>query len=210
MGAALLLSSGCSSAEEPIAPAAESSTAPSAPATTEAAGATTSSPAPSPFSSTPTTAGVTASTSESGGVLTSGDEGRQLTLADFFNPSSRWSEDRYDIADQKNVSGIATEVFSCNSDQARELEMRLGNNFSRLTFSVGQANDSRDSDQSVTVEVLGNESQREIQSVPFNEITDFDIPVDGVNALKIRFLLDDKVADCGGSVIGVLVDPVLS
>ncbi|TYP87223.1 hypothetical protein BD833_107163 [Blastococcus xanthinilyticus] len=143
-------------------------------------------------------------------MLTAGDEGRELTLADFFNPGQYWEEDRYDIADRKDVPGIATTVDSCYASSADELELRLGNNFSQLTFSVGQANDSLSSDQSITVEVLGNEAQREILSVPFNEITEFDIPVEGVNALKIRLLLDDKVADCGGSVIGVLVDPVLS
>ncbi|WP_456599858.1 hypothetical protein [Blastococcus sp. SYSU DS0616] len=203
--AALLLTS-CGG-EAPAAPATATTSA--APAVTEPVDATTSTSA-SASPSTTTTSSTTGSPTEGGGVLTAGDEGRELTLADFFNPAQYWDEDRYDIADRKDVPGIATKVDSCYATAADELEMRLGNNFSQLTFSVGQANDSLSSDQSITVEVLGNESQREIQSVPFNEITEFDIPVEGVNALKIRLHLDDKVADCGGSVIGVLVDPVLS
>ncbi|MGY1711382.1 hypothetical protein ACI8AC_17935 [Geodermatophilus sp. SYSU D00758] len=181
----------------------------SAAATTSSA--TTSSPTSTTSEPAPTTTTSTSAPSPSGPPeLTPGDEGRRLTLSDFFNPSSYWTEDRYNIADQKNVSGIANTIQGCGSGSTQELELRLGNNFSRLTFSFGQANDSIDSDQNVSVEVVGNGSQMDIQSVPFNEIHDFDIPVTGVNALKIRLVLDDKVADCGGSVIGVIMDPVLS
>ena len=85
-----------------------------------------------------------------------------------------------------------------------------GNNFQELTFSVAQANDSQDSDQELSVEVLANNEQVEIRSVPFNEVQEFTIDVDGVNALKILFSLDDNVANCGGSVIGVLTDTTVS
>jgi hypothetical protein len=60
------------------------------------------------------------------------------------------------------------------------------------------------------VEVVGNNAQLEIRSVPFNEVQSFEVPVAGVNALKIRMVLDDKVPNCGGSVIAVITDPVLA
>jgi hypothetical protein len=58
-------------------------------------------------------------------------------------------------------------------------------------------------------EVLANNSQVEIRSVPFNEVQNFSIPVTGVNALKINLSLDDRVEDCGGSVIAVITDVIV-
>ena len=58
--------------------------------------------------------------------------------------------------------------------------------------------------------MLANNEQVEIRSVPFNQIQEFTIDVDGVNALKILFYLDDNVDGCGGSVIGVLTDTTVS
>jgi hypothetical protein len=158
-------------------------------------------------SSSVTTTEETTSTSSTPGELDPADVGRRLTLNDFFNPATSWQEDRYDIADQKQVQGIAAEVYSCDSYQ--ELELRLANNFDELDFSVGQANDSASSDASVTVEVLANNAQVEIRSVPFNEIQEFSIPVEGVNALKIHVYLDDR-ATCRGTVTAVLTDVTLA
>jgi hypothetical protein len=147
------------------------------------------------------------SSSSSDGELGEDAEGRRLTLADFFEPGSQWEEERYNIADQRDVPGIGTQISGCYGFQ--ELELRLGNNFDTLEFSVAQANDSRESDQNVSVEVLANNSQVEIRSVPFNQIQSFSIPVSGVNALKIQMSLDDRVDGCGGSVIAVLTDATL-
>jgi hypothetical protein len=162
-------------------------------------------------SSTSASAGTSAAAnSTTGGPLASAAAGRKLTLSDFFAPSSNWTEERFDIADTKNVTGIATPVQACYEGGAVELELRLGNNFSSFSFSVGQANTSLRSDQNVSVQVLGNNAQLDIESVPFNQVQSFTIPVAGVNALKIRMALDDKVATCGGSVIAVITDPVLT
>jgi hypothetical protein len=156
----------------------------------------------------------TSSTSSSpGGPLGTDAAGRKLTLADFFQPDSQWAEKRYDIADKSQVQGIGTTVQYCGTGYApRELELRLANNFDELTFSVGQANDSRASDQNVTVEVLGNNQQIDIRTVPFNQIQEFRIPVSGVNALKIDLSLDEDVQNCGrtGSVVAVLTDITLN
>jgi hypothetical protein len=174
----------------------------------EAAATTTATP---DESDTPTETTATATSppadDASEGELDEGAEGRRLTLDDFFNPNPRWEEERYDIADMRDVPGIGSEIAGCSSTQ--ELELRLGNNFDSLEFSVAQSNDSRESDQSVSVEVLANNEQVEIRSVPFNEVQSFTIAVRGVNALKIQMSLDDRVDDCGGSVIAVLTDATL-
>ncbi len=182
---------------------------------TDGAATTTSSPEETSSSATETPASETSATETSGdedseGPLDPEDEGRRLTLADFHMPSTAWDEERYDVADEKDVQGIAAEVDACGDYAPQELELRLGNNFQELTFSVAQANDSLDSDQQLSVEVLANNEQVEIRSVPFNQIQEFTIDVDGVNALKILFYLDDNVDDCGGSVIGVLTDTTVS
>jgi hypothetical protein len=166
---------------------------------------TATSSSESTTSSTPSPTETSATQTAEGDGPQPGDEGRELTLADFFEPSTWWEEERYDIADQKDVQGIAAEVGTCYG-VAQELELRLANNFDTLEFSVAQANDSRESDQSLSVEIIANNSQVEIRSVPFNEVQTFTIPVRGVNALKINFGLDDRVENCGGSVIAVVTD----
>jgi hypothetical protein len=184
----------------------------------DSADASTTSPRSTSASQTSSSSETSTSTSTSstsaspGGPLGSDAAGRKLTLADFFQPDSQWSEKRYDIADKSQVQGIGTTVVQCSSGTPRELELRLANNFDKLTFSVGQANDSQASDQNVSVEVLGNNQQIDIRSVPFNQIQEFTIPVTGVNALKIDLRLDSDVPNCGrtGSVIGVLTDITLS
>ena len=176
--------------------------------TTSSAEETSSSPTET--SASETTATETSAVDDSDGPLDPEDEGRKLTLADFHMPTNAWDEERYDIADQKDVQGIAATVQSCGDSAPQELELRLGNNFEELTFSVAQGNDSRDSDQQLSVEVLANNEQVEIRSVPFNQIQEFTIDVDGVNALKILFYLDDNIDTCGGSVIGVLTDTTVN
>lgn len=156
----------------------------------------------------PTTSASDTASASPDGELGSDARGRRLTLADFFNPSSDWQEKRYNIADQKDVPGIAAVIGDCYSTS--ELELRLANNFQQLQFSVAQSNDSRSSDQNLSVEVLANNAQVDIRSVPFNQIQAFTIPVSGVNALKIRMSLDRSNHNCGGSVIGVVTDATLS
>jgi hypothetical protein len=164
--------------------------------------------------STSTSTSSSSSTSSSpGGPLGSDSAGRPLHLNDFFGPSQDWSEKRYDIADKSQVQGIGAQVVQCGSNgSSPELELRLANNFDQLTFSVGQANDSRASDQNVSVEILANNQQVDIRSVPFNQIQQFSVPVTGVNALKIDLSLDEDVQNCGrtGSVVAVLTDITLS
>jgi len=185
----------------------------SADASTTSARSTSASETTSSSETSTSTSSSSSTSSSPGGPLGSDAAGRKLTLADFFQPDSQWAEKRYDIADKSQVQGIGTTVQYCGTGYApRELELRLANNFDELTFSVGQANDSRASDQNVTVEVLGNNQQIDIRTVPFNQIQEFRIPVSGVNALKIDLSLDEDVQNCGrtGSVVAVLTDITLT
>ena len=184
----------------------------SADASSTSARSTSASETTSP-ADTSTSSSTSSTSSSPGGPLGSDAAGRKLTLADFFQPDSQWAEKRYDIADKSQVQGIGTTVQYCGAGYApRELELRLANNFDELTFSVGQANDSLASDQNVSVEVVGNNQQIDIRSVPFNQIQEFRIPVSGVNALKIDLSLDEDVQNCGrtGSVVAVLTDITLN
>ena len=185
----------------------------SADASTTSARSTSASETTSSSETSTSTSSSSSTSSSPGGPLGSDAAGRKLTLADFFQPDSQWAEKRYNIADKSQVQGIGTTVQYCGTGYApRELELRLANNFDELTFSVGQANDSHASDQNVTVEVLGNNQQIDIRTVPFNQIQEFRIPVSGVNALKIDLSLDEDVQNCGrtGSVVAVLTDITLT
>lgn len=190
-------------------------TSSSAPETTSEPAETSSSPATTSRSTTgsPTSSSPAgASSTDDAGVLTEDDEGRQLGLDDFFNAGSNWEERRYDLADQRDVPGVGTTVGSCgqSSYSDRTLELRLANNFSELSFSAAQANNSQRSDQNLVVEIVANNEQRDIRSVPFNQIQDFTLDVAGVNALVIRLYLDDAVDNCGGSVIGVISEATVN
>jgi hypothetical protein len=170
---------------------AEPSSTPSGTATSGSAATTTSS---APLTSSPGTSVETPPTDQ------------PLTLEDFFNPDDGWQANRYDIAGRSDVQGIATTVASCYESSARVLELRLSNKFSTLTFAAGQADNSASSDQRLTVEILTNNEQAEIRAVPFNQVQDFTIPVEAVNAVKFRLYLDPDSPRCGGSVVGVLHD----
>jgi hypothetical protein len=188
--------------------------------TSSSAPETTSEPAETSAGSPATTSRATttssssaASSTDEGGVLDEEDEGRQLGLDDYFNADdSVWQERRYDVADRQDVQGVGATIGSCSASgsQARGLELRLGNNFSELTFTAAQSNDSQRSDQNLVVEILANNEQRDIRSVPFNQIQDFTVDVEGVNALVIRLYLDDAVDACQGSVLGVISDAMVN
>lgn len=111
---------------------------------------------------------------------------QELALNDFFGPNQSWSENRFDIGSAKQVRGLANSSLTCNGESSPSLELRLGNNFTELGFSAGQGNASLASDYSLVIEVLANNRQVEIRSIPFNKISSFKIPVTDVNALIIK------------------------
>jgi hypothetical protein len=136
--------------------------------------------------------------------------GTPLRLSHFFQPTSVWTENRYNVADREDVQGIAAEVFYCSQHDDLRLELRLENKFQNLEFEVGQANTSNSSTQQLVVDVATNGTQADIRRVKFNQIQPFSISAAGVNALTIDFYLDDEIVNCGdGTVVPVVFDMVL-
>ena len=126
--------------------------------TTSSAEETSSSPTET--SASETTATETTAVDDSDGPLDPEDEGRKLTLTDFHMPTSAWDERALRPRRPEGRAGHRGDGAATAAPTARqELELRLGNNFEELTFSVAQGNDSRDSDQHLSVEVLANDGQ---------------------------------------------------
>jgi hypothetical protein len=140
--------------------------------------------------------------------------GVPLGLDDVFAATGEWQEDRWDIANRKELMGMGVALRGCGPDSAAELDLRLAHNFSRLDMRVGQANTSTDPDQRLVVEILSGGKQEEIRRVAFDELQPFTLPVESVNALGIRLYLDDEgdSNDCGydSSVVAVISDLVLT
>lgn len=135
------------------------------------------------------------------------DAGRSLVLSDFVRPDSDWKQNRYNIASKSNVNGIGQEISSCGDYNPQTLELRLGNNFEKLDFSVGQDNLSVSTDQKLVVRVIGNNKELEVYRVPFNNYQSFSVDIPEVNALRIETFLDEEVENCGdGSALAVFYD----
>lgn len=227
--ALVALLAGCGNSQQPGADPGSSVATQSAtsPATArESTSSPTASPTGSELAESPASDGPSTSAPEASGagsvpadpgsspgapVLGPDKKGQELGLADFFNPSASWTENRYDVANESGVSGIASDISTCglkDYNDSGKLEMRLGNNFKQMSFKVGQANTSEASDQTLVVRVAGNNKQIDIWRIPFNETQEFSFPVTDVNALTVQFYLDDEVQRCGnsGSVQAVMYD----
>lgn len=139
-------------------------------------------------------------------VIGPNDAGRILVLSDFFRPDDDWKQNRYDIASKSNITGIGKEISTCGDYDPEVLQLRLGNNFTKIDFSVGQDNLSSSTDQKLVVRVIGNNKELEVYRVPFNKYQTFSVDVSNVNALSIQTYLDEEVEDCGGSALAVFYD----
>jgi hypothetical protein len=150
---------------------------------------------PSSESATPSDTGSTEpagpTDTPSSGVLPPTASGRTLTLSDVFATVREWEESRYDVADRSEIQGIGTTLRDCGESYLAGLELRLAHRFTKLTMNVGQANDSPNSDRNVVVEILANEKQQDTRRIPFDRIQPFTVDVRDVNALKLRFWIDD-------------------
>lgn len=142
-------------------------------------------------------AGSSASSTD-GTVLRPDQKGKNLTLSEFFSPTNTWAENRYSVAGETDVSGIAGEIDQCGNtyNSPEKLELRLANSFDQLSFKAGQADQSESSNQTLVVRAVGNGNQIDIQRIPFNKIQEFTLDVSDVNALELEFLLDEDVTDC--------------
>lgn len=191
------------------------------PATETSAAAPSSAPAPTPSASASATASATdmesATASEdpsasaeatTNGLTPENSKGRELRLSDFQEPpvTSGWQEKRYDVASITNTMGIGTKLDWQNDD---EIELRLANKFQKVTFTAGQANDSRSSDLIVRVAIFADGKEIETVDVPFNDAHAFEVKAANVNALKITFkALDQKqeMPQIDDSTIGVILN----
>ena len=191
------------------------------PATETSAAAPSSPPAPTPSASASATASATdmesATASEdpsasaeatTNGLTPENSTGRELRLSDFQEPpvTSGWQEKRYDVASITNTMGIGTKLDWQNDD---EIELRLANKFQKVTFTAGQANDSRSSDLIVRVAIFADGKEIETVDVPFNDAHAFEVKAANVNALKITFkALDQKqeMPQIDDSTIGVILN----
>ena len=191
------------------------------PATETSAAAPSSAPAPTPSATASATASATdmesATASEdpsasaeatTNGLAPENSKGRELRRSDFQEPpmTSGWQEKRYDVASITNTMGIGTKLDWQNDD---EIELRLANKFQKVTFTAGQANDSRSSDLIVRVAIFADGKEIETVDVPFNDAHAFEVKAANVNALKITFkALDQKqeMPQIDDSTIGVILN----
>lgn len=169
----------------------------------------TSAPSPTPSEVSPTDA-PTGSPTAMPGSIPSAFAGQPLNLDQAQSVSGAWEQSRYEVANRSDVAGMGVPVQSCSDTGGAVLEYRLADRFSSLRFSVSQANSSQSSDQLLTVVVMANGSQLDIQTVPFNQVKPLKYSVSGVNAMQIRLFLSDKVQRCGGSVTAVIEQLVVS
>jgi hypothetical protein len=149
-----------------------------------------------------------------GQTVPSARANQPLGLSDAQSEVGQWEERRYEIADRSDVRGMGVPVTYCGDQGSSTptLEYRLANRFKTLSMSMAQANSSKASDQQLTVAVIANGSQLDIQTVAFNQVKPLQLSIAGVNALQIRLFLNDKVTHCGygGGVTGVIEQLVVS
>ena len=187
-----------SAAPEATTASASAATTPSATASASASATATPTSTASATASGDPSASADATTN---GLTPENSRGRELRLSDFQQPnsSSNWEEKRYDVASTTNTMGVGTKLDWLHNG---EIELRLGNKFQKITFNVGQANDSESSDLIVRVAVFADGKEIETVDVPFNDAHAFDVNVANVNALKFTLtpitqkqekpLLEDK------------------
>ncbi|HEY5822174.1 MAG TPA: hypothetical protein VIT20_09375 [Propionibacteriaceae bacterium] len=180
-------------------------------------GSSTASPSPSPGAVTPTPVGTPTpasapSTSSVPGetgpppVLDRNAVGRDLKLSDVFSAPVEWRDDRFDIASDRGLDGFGGPVRRCATDEAsaQTAELRLANNFSRLTLRFGEANNSDSSDSEMLVRLVGNGAFITSKQVKFNKLESMTVPVVGVNALKIQVYMTGKNCDDNRGINAVI------
>jgi NPCBM/NEW2 domain len=208
----LALGAGCGQTPEATPPASTSPVTSSLPTPVAIDTATPSPTATGPSLSTedPTAEPPDSGPEESDKPPVLGEEasGRALTTADFFDTPEEWADGRFNVAGQKDLAGIGGPLSSCEdeaSESSPTIEIRLANNFTRLSMKVGQGDESPSSESEVNVKVLGNGKYLDTVRVPFNKIADLQAPVTGVNALKLQVWMGGENCD-GDAVEAVLMD----
>jgi hypothetical protein len=159
---------------------------------------TSSAPAvtpPAPASEPSSEPGFSGSAIPSGPGAAPAPTDRELHLNDFFNPGSGWSDKLVNVADQRNVSTIQSQLNDCGSN-VNELELRLLDAAHTLSFDVGQDDASTAADQSMTVTLIVDGNQRDAKAVKFNKIVQFaNENMVGANDVKIDFTINNGNCD---------------
>ena len=212
-GSSLVLA-GCGGGVPAAVPSATSAPPPATSAAPSPLVSDTSSPSPAdsptPLEETPAEEPTDSAPEESDKppVLDKGATGRALTTADFFATPEDWADGRFDVAGQQDLAGIGGPLYRCRdepSDSSDPIEIRLANNFTRLSMKVGQSDDSESSSSVVNVKLLGNGKYLDTVQVPFNKISVLEAQVTGVNALKMQIWMGGENCD-GEPVRAVLMD----
>ena len=142
-------------------------------------------------------------------MLEEDSSGRLLTTADFFVTPEDWVDGRFDVAGQKDLSGIGGPLVGCREQPGEgtpTIELRLANNFKQISMQIGQSDDSPSSDVEVNVQLVGNETYIDSVQVPFNQVVPFRASVANVNALKIQVWIGEKGCEDTERVEAVLMD----
>lgn len=129
-------------------------------------------------------------------VLDESRSGQELGENDFPFKDESWKGGVFSV-DGAQVTGLATFLNGCSDSSAKELQLRLGKRFKKLTFVVGQGDLSKSVKDKVLVKVEANGRPITPKSVPFTTPTDFTVDATGVNGLTMTFQLDDNVQNCG-------------
>jgi hypothetical protein len=195
------------------------SSTPEAPQPSPAAETALPTPAPSPTSESPSIVeepSPTEGESEPSDddtpkppVLTKDVSGRDLTTTDFFKRPDGWQDGRFSAAGKQDVPGVSGTVDDC-ADQADDntpaVELRLANNFTKISMIVAQGDDSEQSDAILNVRAEGNGTYKDTAHVPFNTTKAFSVQVAAVNAFKLQFWLSGKKCSSGEDVRVVLTN----
>ena len=135
--------------------------------------------------------------------------GRVLTTANFFSTPDDWVDGRFDVAGQQDLAGIGGPLRNCR-DTADEysptIELRLANNFNKISMKVGQGDDSESSDVDLNVKLVGNGKYIDTVRVPFNKVQTLQAQVTGVNALKIQIWMSGEQCHGNDQIQAVLMD----
>ncbi|WP_394275918.1 hypothetical protein [Luteococcus sp.] len=144
-------------------------------------------------------------------VLDERRSGQELGLDDFPFREGEWKGGVFSV-DGAQVSGIATFLTGCSDYNAQSLQMRLGKRFKKLTFMVGQGDNSESQKDKILVQVEVNGRPITPKSVPFTTPTSFTVDTTGVNGLEMTFVQDENVQNCGtkGKVQAVVYKAVAS
>lgn len=172
------------------------------------------SPSPTPFgtpgSATPVPSATPGDPSATGTppVLDRSAANRDLRIADFFAAPVEWRDGTYDVASERALPGLSGPLRRCNEEEAnaQTFELRLANNFTKISMRVGQANNSENSDAEVLVRVVGNGTFIDSTRVKFNKVQTVSVPVSQVNALKLEVFMTGKKCDEDKVVNAVLAN----